>query len=107
MPSVVQNRGLRERQVFRHGHDDRIGSEDASLLNFRTEVVQTPVSRLGNMFSTTRLPFRVAEFQRGEVAPYQFEIGSLDAGPDEFAVDMHGVPLNFVVVMVFNFSVVS
>ena len=91
MPSVVQNRDL----SLIHGHDDRVGQRRCQLIEFSHRSRTDARIEAGKYVQHDALAFQVAEFQRGKVAPYQFEIGSLDAGPDEFAVDMHGRALEF------------
>ena len=87
--------GMRKRQVLRHGHNDGIGQRSGQLVEFAHRSRAYARIETWEDVQHDALAFQVAEFQRREIPLYQFEIGSLGAGPDEFAVDMHGRALEF------------
>jgi hypothetical protein len=56
IPSVEQNRPAASGRSFEIARTTVLLSDAACSLNFRIAVAHTEVSRLGKMFSTTRLP---------------------------------------------------
>ena len=81
---------MSERQVFRNGQHDR-------SRQLRREFVELTHRRGANARIEARkniqdhlLSTQILQRKGGKIGLDQFEIGSLGAGPDEFAVDMHG-----------------
>ena len=61
IPSVVQKRACAKGRSLEIANTIVLSISAASLLNVRTDVAHTLVSRLGKMFRTTRLPFSLAK----------------------------------------------
>ena len=77
------------------------GSDAASWLNLRTDMAQTPVSRLGKMFRMTRLPFKLL---RESVPRSVLTSRNRAAAPVAMKSERcTGMSLNFVVAIVFLF----
>src|SRR5699024_8243501 len=61
IPSVVQKRACAKGRSLEIANTIVLSISAASLLNVRTDVAHTLVSRLGKIFRTTRLPFSLAK----------------------------------------------
>lgn len=103
MPSVVQKRACAKGKSFEIANTIVSGKEAANLLNLRTEVAQTAVSRLGKIFNTTFLPLKSFNEKVDKSVFTNPKSGATVPTCINSPINLTGCPLKFVVAIIFFF----
>ncbi len=102
MPSVVQKRPWANGRSLVIARTTTFSFPAASWLNLRTEVAQTEVSRLGEMLSTTFLPFRSESLRVARSDPTSAKSGAVVPAGGRSPYVLTGFP--FSVILAISFS---